>query len=62
MIIFKRKKSLVKRIASLEQKLGLHCIVDEEGYVDHIQDKDDAWNMLSKLEERIKKLEEKGKE
>ncbi|UOF77981.1 hypothetical protein [Caudoviricetes sp.] len=59
MRIFKRKKTLEKRIESLENYLGLFYHVDTDGYNEHKQDGDDKWTKLGKLEERIKALEEK---
>lgn len=59
MKLFKRKKTLEKRIESLENYFGLFYHVDTDGYNEHKQDGDDKWTKLGKLEERIKTLEEK---
>lgn len=59
MKLFKRKKTLEKRIESLENYFGLFYHVDTDGYNEHKQDGDDKWTKLGKLEERIKALEDK---
>lgn len=62
MKIFKRRNALLKRIEKLEEWLGLFYTVDHEGYAEYKRDEEDRWNTISRLEERVKTLEEqKGK-
>lgn len=63
MKIFQRKRKLLKRLEKLEEWLGLFYTVDHEGYAEYKRDEEDRWNTISRLEDRVKALEEtkKGK-
>jgi hypothetical protein len=56
------KSNLKKRLETLEGHLGVLYTVDADGYGEYKRDGDDKWNVISRLEERVKALEtEKGK-
>jgi len=59
MKLFKRRNSLKKRLETLEEHLGVFYHVDSDGYAEYKRDGDDKWNVISRLEERVKELEEK---
>lgn len=61
MKLFKRRNSLKKRLETLEEHLGVFYHVDADGYAEYKRDGDDKWNVISRLEERVKKLEEEKK-
>lgn len=57
MSIFKRKK-LLKRVESLESYLGLHYVVDSDGYNQHVPE-DNQWSTLNRIKADIEELREK---
>lgn len=62
MRLFKKKVNhLQKRLETLEGYLGVVYVVDSDGWAECKRDADDQWNPFAKLDDRLKKVEEKTK-
>lgn len=61
MKLFKRKNSLRKRLETLEEYLGVFYNVDNDGYAEYKRDAEDKWNVISRIEERVKTIEDQKK-
>ena len=61
MKLFKRKNSLRKRLETLEEYLGVFYNVDSDGYAEYKRDSEDKWNVISRIEERVKVIEDQKK-
>lgn len=61
MKLFKRKNSLRKRLETLEEYLGVFYNVDNDGYAEYKRDSEDKWNVISRIEERVKTIEDQKK-
>lgn len=62
MKLFKKRLTLKKRVAALEQYLGIFPTLDYDGDVEYKRDADDKWNVISKIHQRIKDVEENKKD
>lgn len=61
MKLFKRRNSLKKRLETLESYPGVFYVVDSDNYAEYKRDEEDKWNVISRLEERVKTIEDQKK-
>lgn len=60
--VFTSKSKILSRINSLEETLGVHYVVDNDGYAEHIiRGVEQSYHVLSGLVKDVESITKKGK-